>query len=115
MKRATLANIKPIMKEHVEVGTRIQTDEAVVYHAMRDEFPTHDVVTHRDGEYSRREADGRLVTTNTVEGYFSLIKRGIYGTYHHVGVPYLQQYLNEFDFLARAQGEFRNSLKVRDE
>jgi hypothetical protein len=98
MERATLANIKPIMKAHVEVGTRIQTDEAVVYHAMRDEFPDHDVVTHRDGEYSRREADGRLVTTNTVEGYFSLIKRGIYGTYHHVGVPYLQQYLNEFDF-----------------
>jgi hypothetical protein len=65
---------------------------------MRDEFPDHDVVTHRDGEYSRREPDGRLVTTNTVEGYFSLIKRGIYGTYHHVGVPYLQQYLNEFDF-----------------
>jgi hypothetical protein len=38
------------------------------------------------------------VTTNTVEGYFSLIKRGIYGTYHHVGAPHLQQYLNEFDF-----------------
>jgi transposase-like protein len=98
MERATLENIKPIMKAHVEVGTTIQSDEANVYHFMRDEFPNHDVVTHKNKEYSRREADGRLVTTNTVEGYFSLIKRGIYGTYHHVGVPYLQQYLNEFDF-----------------
>ena len=95
--RVTLANIKPIMKEHVEVGSTIQSDENVVYHFMHDEFPNHDVVTHKNKEYSRRE-NGRLVTTNTVEGYFSLIKRGIYGTYHHVGIPYLQQYLNEFDF-----------------
>jgi hypothetical protein len=97
MERATLENIKPIMKAHVEVGTTIQSDEANVYHFMRDEFPNHDVVTHKNKEYSRWE-NGRLVTTNTVEGYFSLIKRGIYGTYHHVGIPYLQQYLNEFDF-----------------
>ena len=85
------------MKEHVEVGTTIQTDEAVVYHFMHEDFPSHDVVSHKKKEYSRRE-NGRLVTTNTVEGYFGLLKRGIYGTYHHVGVPYLQQYLNEFDF-----------------
>ncbi len=97
IERVTLANIKPIMKEHVEVGSTIQTDENVVYHFMHDDFPSHDVVTHKNKEYSRRE-NGRLVTTNTVEGYFGLLKRGIYGTYHHVGVPYLQQYLNEFDF-----------------
>ena len=97
IERVTLANIKPIMKEHVEVGSTIQTDENVVYHFMHEDFPNHDVVTHKNKEYSRWE-NGRLVTTNTVEGYFGLLKRGIYGTYHHVGVPYLQQYLNEFDF-----------------
>ena len=97
VERVTLANIKPIMKEHVEVGATIQTDENVVYHFMHEDFPKHDVVTHKNREYSRRE-DGRLITTNTVEGYFGLLKRGIYGTYHHVGIPYLQQYLNEFDF-----------------
>jgi hypothetical protein len=57
----------------------------------------HDVVTHTLREYARRE-NGRLITTNTVEGFFSLVKRGVYGTYHHVGRSYLQQYLNEFDF-----------------
>ncbi|HZP63742.1 MAG TPA: IS1595 family transposase [Terriglobales bacterium] len=98
VERVTLETIKPILKEHVEIGSTIQTDEAVVYHFMHEDFPNHDVVKHKDKEYSRREADGRHVTTNTVEGYFGLLKRGIYGTYHHVGVPYLQQYLNEFDF-----------------
>lgn len=97
IERVTLANIKPIMKAHVEVGTTIQTDEHAVYHFMHEDFPQHDVVTHKTKEYSRWE-NGRHITTNTVEGYFSLLKRGIYGTYHHVGIPYLQQYLNEFDF-----------------
>ena len=98
VERVTLANIKPIMKEHVEVGSNIQTDEAAVYHFMHEEFPSHDVVNHKRKQYSYHTEDGRHVTTNTVEGYFGLLKRGIYGTYHHVGIPYLQQYLNEFDF-----------------
>ena len=97
MQRVTLENIRPLMREHVEIGTTVQTDESVVYHFMRDDFPKHDVVTHKKKEYSRRE-EGRLITTNTVEGYFGLIKRGVYGTYHHVGRGYMQQYLNEFDF-----------------
>jgi transposase-like protein len=97
LERVTLANIKPIMKEHVEVGTTIQTDEATVYHFMREDFPSHDIVTHKKKEYSRYE-NGRHITTNTVEGYFSLVRRGVYGTYHHWGRGYLQQYLNEFDF-----------------
>ena len=97
VERVTLKNIKPIMKEHVEVGTRIQTDESVVYHWMHDEFPNHDVVTHAKKEYSRYE-NGQHITTNTVEGFFGLVRRGVYGTYHHWGRGYLQQYLNEFDF-----------------
>jgi hypothetical protein len=97
VERVTLENIKPIMKEHVEVGTRIQTDEATVYHWIHDDFPDHDVVTHKKREYSRRE-NGRHITTNTVEGFFGLVRRGVFGTYHHWGRGYLQQYLNEFDF-----------------
>jgi hypothetical protein len=71
---------KPIIKEHVEVGTTIQTDEATVYHFMREDFPSHDVVTHKHKEYSRYE-NGRHITTNTVEGYFSLVRRGVYRTF----------------------------------
>ena len=96
IERVTVDNIKPIMQEHVEIGSTIQTDEAAIYHWVG--FPNHDVVTHKTKQYSYHTEDGRHVTTNTVEGYFGLLKRGLYGTYHHVGVPYLQQYLNEFDF-----------------
>jgi hypothetical protein len=54
-------------------------------------------VTHKKREYSRYE-NGRHVTTNTVEGFFGLVRRGVFGIYHHWGRGYLQQYLNEFDF-----------------
>lgn len=82
VERVTAANIKPILKAHVEVGTESQTDENVVYHSMRNEFPSHDVATHKKREYSRYEKS-RRVTTNAVEGYFALVKRGISGVYHH--------------------------------
>lgn len=98
VERVTVENVKPIMQQHVEAGTNIQTDEAAIYHFMHDAFPNHDVVTHKNKQYSYRTKDGRHVTTNTVEGYFGLFKRGIYGTYHHIGKGYMQQYLNEFDF-----------------
>jgi transposase-like protein len=102
VERVTLNNIRPILRDHVETGTRIQTDEATVYHFLHDDFPDHDVVTHKNREYSRYE-NGRHITTNTVEGFFGLVKRGIYGVYHHVGRAYLQQYLNEFDFRYNAR------------
>jgi hypothetical protein len=85
------------MQAHVGVGTNIQTDEATIYHYMHDVFPDHDFVTHSRKEYSRRE-NGKHITTNTVEGYFGLFKRMIYGTHHHIGRGYMQQYLNEADF-----------------
>lgn len=57
----------------------------------------HSVVDHSKKEYVRHE-DGLLISTNTVEGYFSILKRGINGIYHHVGKAYLDQYLREFDY-----------------
>jgi hypothetical protein len=53
----------------------------------------HEAVNHGDGEYARGET-----TTNTVEGYFGIFKRGMRGVYHHCGEQHLQAYLNEFDF-----------------
>jgi hypothetical protein len=49
-------------------------------------------------EYVRREGNGRVVSTNTVEGFFSILKRGIYGIYQLVSEAHLHRYLNEFDF-----------------
>ena len=55
-------------------------------------------MTHSKGEYAWRDHLGQLVSTNTVEGFFSLLKRGLYGTYHHVSKHHLHRYLTEFDF-----------------
>ncbi len=59
-------------------------------------------VNHRAKEYVRYE-DGLCVTTNTVEGYFANLKRGINGVYHHVGKHHLHRYLSEFDFRYNAR------------
>ena len=60
-------------------------------------FASHQTVTHSKDEYVRREST-RVITTNGVEGFFSILKRGIYGVYQHVSEAHLQRYLTEFDF-----------------
>jgi hypothetical protein len=55
------------------------------------------LVNHTADEYFRYD-EGVCVTTNTVEGYFAILKRGINGTYHHVGRKHLHRYLGELDF-----------------
>jgi hypothetical protein len=57
------------------------------------EFGNHESVNHGIGEYVRGGAH-----TNTIEGYFSILKRGIVGTYHHVSAQHLKRYLAEFDY-----------------
>ena len=57
------------------------------------EFNTHESVNHSANEYVCGN-----VTTNTVEGFFGIFKRGMRGVYHHCGEQHLQRYLNEFDF-----------------
>ncbi len=56
-------------------------------------FNKHETVCHSAGEYARGEW-----TTNTVEGFFGIFKRGMKGVYQHCGEQHLQAYLNEFDF-----------------
>jgi hypothetical protein len=94
--RVTGESIRPALKQFVEEGTHIMTDSAnrnkLSQHGWK-----HSKVDHSKGEYVRHE-DGLLITTNTVEGYFSILKRGINGIYHHVSKGYLDQYLREFGF-----------------
>jgi ISXO2-like transposase domain len=80
----------------VSVASRkshFRTDESGVYWAIGEEFKTHRTVNHAAEEYVRGDAH-----TNTAEGYFSILKRGIYGVYHHVSEAHLHRYLAEFDF-----------------
>jgi hypothetical protein len=69
------------------------TDEAIQY---KEEFESHGAVHHSNKEYVRYGAD--VITTNTVEGYYSIFKRGMKGVYQHCREKHLHRYLAEFDF-----------------
>ena len=69
------------------------TDEAGQYTHLKDEFAEHGVVGHGKGEYVRGD-----IHTNTLEGYFSVFKRGMKGVYQHCAEKHLHRYLAEFDF-----------------
>jgi len=89
----TADTLKPILKEHVRDEAHLMTDDAGQYRHMGEEFAIHEVIAHSNSEYVRGN-----VHTNTVEGFFSIFKRGIYGVYQHVSVAHLHRYTAEFDF-----------------
>jgi len=94
----TAKNLRPIINEHVHGWSQVMTDDATVYpYVLKGKVASHDVVCHSKEEYSRKE-DGKNIHTNTVEGFFSILKRGIIGTFHHVSKQHLDRYLSEFDF-----------------
>ena len=94
--RVTANNLRPILNHNIEYGARIMTDSGTVLHGAIHPRK-HDQINHKEQVYGRWE-NGISISTNTVEGFFSLLKRGITGTYHHVGSQHLHRYLSEFDF-----------------
>jgi transposase-like protein len=86
--------LKPILKQQIDAASYIMTDESAVYPSATGEFSGHGTVNHSIEEYVR----GQFYHTNTVENYFSILKRGIVGTYHHVSQAHLKRYVGEFDF-----------------
>ena len=94
----TVAEVIPVVNANVKRETAIMTDKAQLYKFQLRNFSSHDAVDHGRGEYVRYE-DGRpVIHTNTVEGYFSVFKRGMRGTYQHCKEKHLHRYLAEFDF-----------------
>jgi len=85
--------LKPIIEAQMSKEAHLMTDDAGQYRILGPVSASHEAVAHSRGEYARGTAH-----TNTVEGYFSLLKRGLIGTFHHVGEQHLQRYVNEFDF-----------------
>ncbi|WP_339634189.1 IS1595 family transposase [uncultured Sneathiella sp.] len=83
----------PILKENIAKETRVLTDEAGQYKKLGNDFAKHDFVRHGIGEYGRGE-----IHTNTIEGYFSIFKRGMKGVYQHCAKRHLHRYLAEYDF-----------------
>lgn len=90
---ANKENVQKIVRENVAKETRLHTDESRLYSGADGHFATHETVHHSSGEYARG-----AVNTNSVEGYFSIFKRGMRGVYQHCDEKHLHRYLAEFDF-----------------
>ncbi|MGP8232362.1 MAG: IS1595 family transposase [Methylovirgula sp.] len=93
----SIADMMPIVHANVAKETAMMTDQGASYPVICEPFASHDVVNHAREEYVRREGD-KLISTNTVEGYYSIFKRGMIGTYQHCSEKHLHRYLAEFDF-----------------
>jgi len=105
----TIAELKPVILANVAREAKIMTDQAAWYPEIGAEFASHDTVNHARDEYVRHEGE-KLVTTNTVEGYYSIFKRGMKGVYQHCKEKHLHRYLAEFDF----RYSNRSALGVED-
>lgn len=82
------------VSEHVDRSSALHTDDWTAYRSVGTKFAGgHHVVKHSQGEYARGEA-----TTNEVESYFALLKRGIVGSFHSVSRQHMHRYCNEFSF-----------------
>jgi transposase-like protein len=99
--RVTAKNLKAVLKENVDKNATLMTDDFPSYRYLN--FPKHKIIKHSEKEYVQGN-----IHTNTIEGFFSLLKRGIIGVYHHVGKNHLHRYLSEFDFRY-------NARKVKDD
>jgi transposase-like protein len=91
--RVTSSSAKELLTKHADAKSKLMTDEATWYIRAGKEFASHESVAHRAEEWVRGN-----VHTNTIEGFFSIFKRGMTGVYQHCGEQHLHRYLAEFDF-----------------
>lgn len=89
----TAPTLAPVVTSMVKPSARIMTDEWIGYHGVKAAYASHETVNHSAQEYARGD-----VCTNTVEGFFALLKRGMYGTFHSVTKRHLHRYVSEFEF-----------------
>lgn len=90
---ADQATVSKIVRDNIDKESRLHTDESRLYFGASEHFADHSTVKHTAGEYVRGD-----VHTNTIEGYFSIFKRGMKGIYQHCKEKHLHRYLAEYDF-----------------
>jgi transposase-like protein len=93
---AKAADIHPIVLNNISREARLMTDEAKMYRKIGREFKEHGTTTHAAKRYV--DLSDRTIHTNTVEGAFSIFKRGMRGIYQHCGEHHLHRYLAEYEF-----------------
>jgi transposase-like protein len=93
VEHVTAEKLRPVLMKQIKADSILMTDEASVYTKVGREFAGHGFTRHGIGEYVRGD-----IHTNTIEGYFSIFKRGMKGVYQHCHSHHLKRYLAEFDF-----------------
>lgn len=93
VERLSKGEVQDLLVANIDPEATIMTDESALYRGVSKDFAAHKTVNHSKKEYARGK-----VSTNTVEGFFSIFKRGMVGTYQHCGEQHLKRYLAEFDF-----------------
>jgi transposase-like protein len=111
MDKVTAPNLRKAIMESADLRSRLMTDSQSANTHMGDFLSRHDMVDHKAEEYARIGRDGVMISTNTIESVFSLLKRGVFGTFHHVSRKHLHRYLDEFDF----RWNTRSRLGVNDD
>jgi transposase-like protein len=106
IEKANAKTLRNVLVSQIDRASTLMTDEAGYYGKTGKEFVKHETVNHSKDEYVRGEAH-----TNTIEGTFSIFKRGMFGVYQHCGEQHLQRYLTEFGF----RYNHRSALGIEDE
>lgn len=96
----TAKNIREVLVKHADRKSRLHTDASNLYPAVGAEFTVHEPVSHGAKEYARGD-----VTTNTIEGFLDVFKRGVKGVDQHCGEQHFQCYLDEFTFRYNNRGK----------
>jgi transposase-like protein len=99
------STMKEAIRHYVEPGSTLHTDSATVFGGLPEY--NHETVNHSEGEYVRED-----VTTNGIESVFAVLKRGVYGTFHHVSEKHLHRYVDEFAFRLN-EGNVKNHTMTR--
>jgi transposase-like protein len=94
----TQKNLREAITSCVSKDATLNTDDSGVYRGQFKDYARHDIVNHSAFEYSRKNADGTKSGINTCESFFSLLKRGVMGSWHHVSREHLPKYAGEFEF-----------------
>ncbi len=89
----TANGLRGLMARNIKRESNLMSDEHMIYTSVGHNFASHGTVQHQKKEYARG-----VIHTNTIEGFFSILKRGVYGVYQHVSEEHLRRYLAEFDF-----------------
>jgi len=86
-------NLRKAMRENISKSAKLFTDESRIYSRVGNDFPSHETVNHSVGEYVRGDA-----STNAVESFFAILRRGLIGTFHSVSPEHLHRYIGEFEY-----------------